>query len=263
MRCNRTAFCDVIQCMLISVHIPKCAGTSFRHVLEQLYGARLWMNYGVAFSRQQANFQVIPAGTNCIHGHFLADTFDDVLPNRRYITWVRHPVERVVSNYYHFLRGPDMRDDCCRELFEKNLNLLQFAELPWMRNETTRYLSGKRVEEFEFIGVVERFEQSMEVFAHRFAAGRDLPEPRVNCNPDRKANNYELSSSEYAALLALNADDVLWYEAAVDRLHAEHAVMKSATHSASIKSFFVETLPNWGKVVSHHAIKTLAFNPVI
>ena len=66
-------------------------------------------------------------------------------PDRELITWVRHPVERVVSNYYHFLRTPDMRDDCCRALYEGKLSLSQFADLEWMCNASSRYFVGKSI----------------------------------------------------------------------------------------------------------------------
>src|SRR5882757_7421029 len=194
--------------MLISVHIPKCAGTSFRHILHTLYGDNLWSNYGHIFTRAQAQPGQVPAGTACIHGHFLADAFDDLFPRRRLMTWVRHPVERVVSNYYHFLRSPDMRDDCCRHLFEERLSLRQFAELDWMRNEATRYLAGKTVEEFEFVGVAEQFTASLAVFAKNFGWDPPLSVPRENVNPSRVGERYDLRPRDHALLSELNAADL-------------------------------------------------------
>ena len=85
--------------MIISVHVPKCAGTSFGRILETQHGDRLWKNYGAIFTREEARKDLIPDGTQCIHGHFFADAFSDLFPAGQLITWVRHPVERVVSNY--------------------------------------------------------------------------------------------------------------------------------------------------------------------
>src|ERR1700678_709074 len=113
--------------MVISVHVPKSAGTSFRRVLDEVCGARIWDNYGTIFSRDQARAELVPPGARIIHGHFIADAFDDLFPRRRLVTWVRHPVERLVSNYHHFLRSPDMRDGCCRLLHEYKVSLRQFA----------------------------------------------------------------------------------------------------------------------------------------
>ncbi len=198
--------------MLVSIHVPKCAGTSFRHILRDVYGDALWLNYGTIFVRSQARASLIPAGTRCIHGHFFADAFDDVLPKRRLITWLRHPVERVVSNYYHFLRSPDMRDDCCRALYERKLTLLQFAELDWMRNEATRYLTGKRLTDFAFVGIAERFEESLEVFGSQFGWTNPVSARRDNTNPERTTDRYPLSAHDYHRIAALNAADLVMYE---------------------------------------------------
>jgi hypothetical protein len=216
--------------MLISVHIPKCAGTSFRHILQALYGENLWTNYGQVFTRNQARPGQIPARTDCIHGHFLADAFDDLYPQRHLLTWVRHPVERVVSNYYHFLRSPDMRDDCCRRLFEERLSLRQFAELDWMRNEATRYLAGKSPDEFAFIGVAESFTDSLAVFAQTFGWHCHLPARRENSNPTRLGERYELRSGDDAHIRELNAADLTWYQETVERL--EDTIRKITSRAA-------------------------------
>jgi len=205
--------------MLISVHIPKCAGTSFRHILQALYGDRLWLNYGQVFVREQAHPGLVPTGTDCIHGHFFADAFDGLFPERQLITWVRHPVERVVSNYHHFLRSPDLRDDCCRALLENNLSLLEFAELDWMRNEATRYLAGKDLSDLAFVGIAERFLESLHLFGTLLGQAAPLPAPRVNVNPARRTPSYPISRAEFDDILALNASDHAWYLRACTQLN--------------------------------------------
>jgi hypothetical protein len=206
------------EAMIISVHVPKCAGTSFRHVLESLCGPQVWYNYGTIFSRGQARADLVPEGARFIHGHFLADAFDDLFPQRRLVTWVRHPIERVVSNYHHFLRAPDMRDDCCRALHEGKLGLEAFAELEWMRNESTRYLAGKPVEDFEFVGITERFGESIGQFCRTFGYRDVVRHPRVNINPGRVSESYALPDRVRARLLELNRDDLGWYARAAERL---------------------------------------------
>lgn len=205
--------------MLISVHIPKCAGTSFRHILRDVYRDALWLNYGTAFVREQAHAGLIPPGTRCIHGHFLANAFDDVLPRHTLITWLRHPVERLISNYYHFLRSPDMRDDCCRGLHERRLSLLQFAELDWMRNEATRYMAGRSLPDFEFVGIVEHFSTSLDILSGKLGWTTAIL-PRVyNINPERTGEHYEISTRDYDIIAALNSKDVDIYHDALAALH--------------------------------------------
>lgn len=204
--------------MLISVHVPKCAGTSFRLLIDRLYGNAVWHNYGIIFSKEQAKAELIPAGTRIIHGHFLADAFDRVASSRRYITWVRHPVQRVVSNYYHFLRSPDMRDDCCRKLHENKLSIRQFSDLEWMRDEIFRYLAGKAIDEFEFVGVSEQFAQSMRLFCstYGFVGFKDFP--LANTNPNKAGRHYALSGGDFAYIAERNQGDLALYNEAVQRL---------------------------------------------
>ena len=212
--------------MVISVHVPKSAGTSFRGVLEEVCGARIWYNYGTIFSREQALPGLVPPGTTFIHGHFLADAFDELFPNRRLVTWVRHPVERLVSNYHHFLRSPDMRDDCCRALHEHGLSLREFADLDWMQNETSRYLANKPVEDFDFIGISERFDESVEVFCDAFGFRSATRSPRENINPERSSERYALSPGDLEHLLERNAADLEWYQRALVRL-SESSIRKA------------------------------------
>ncbi len=207
--------------MIISIHIPKCAGTSFRQILDSAYGDRIWHNYGVIFSREQARPGLVPPGARAIHGHFIADSFDDLFPGRRLITWVRHPVERLVSNYHHFLRSPDMRDDCCRIVHERGLGLREFADLDWMRNMATRYLANKPLRDFEFVGIAERFGDSMDVFCRELGF-RSIPRvPQENANPDRLTARYAISEADFAHIAERNSVDMDWYGQAAQRLSLE------------------------------------------
>jgi hypothetical protein len=185
-----------------------------------VYGPKAWFNYGTIFSRDQADPSLIPLGTQIIHGHFLADAFDQICPDRTLITWVRHPVERVVSNYFHFLRSPDMRDDCCRALHENGLTLRQFSELDWMTNETTRYLAAKPLDDFAFVGIAERFAESVRLFSQVMEIPAIRRLPVENVNPDRKTKRYDLAAGDFEHILERNRRDLEWYEQAVDRLNS-------------------------------------------
>jgi hypothetical protein len=206
--------------MLISVHVPKCAGTNFRHVLHAIYGNEIWYNHGTIFAPGKARPDLVPAGTKMIHGHFLADSFDGLFPDRQLLTWVRHPVERLVSNYYHFLRAPDMRDDCCRALHERRMNLREFADLDWMQNLATRYLAGKPVTDFYFAGITEHFGESIRHFTGLLGFRDVMMLPRENTNPDRRTEQYALSPEDRDYIARRNAADLAWYDQALARLLA-------------------------------------------
>jgi hypothetical protein len=205
--------------VIISVHIPKCGGTSFQHVLQDIFGrGRVWLNYTANLSEGRAPATAIPWRTKCVHGHFLADAFDQAAPAAALITWLRHPVERVVSNYHHFFRHPDPANPTYRELRERNLSLGEFAALPAMRNEATRYLAGKTAGDFRFVGITERFDESLEVFGAAFGVGLPARRPRENVNPERLTESYPLPRGLYDQILAMNLQDFSMYHSAAAEL---------------------------------------------
>ena len=115
-------------------------------------------------------------------------------------------------------RGRSRRDDCCRALYEQKLSLRQFADLEWMRNEAGRYLANKPVEDFEFIGIAERFDASIQHFCRIFGFRNVLKIPRENLNPYRKTERYQISPEDFAYILERNETDLAWYARASERL---------------------------------------------
>jgi len=228
--------------MLVSIHIPKCAGTTFRHILEGIYGRRMWANYGAIFTREQARPDLVPPDTACIHGHFFADAFADLFPQGRLVTWVRHPVERVLSNYYFFLRHPEIPDGCCQALHRDRLTLRQFADLEWMRNESTRYLAGKSFRDFAFVGVTEQFSRSLTRFQAVFGGCLPAVEPHDNVNPDRRTENYPVSGADYGYILERNLTDLRWYQQAVLALAAEETALAPVFTAGATSD---RPPPNW------------------
>ena len=204
--------------MIVSVHIPKCAGTSFRRVLQQIHGTGFWSNYGADFSRD-----AVPRGTTCIHGHFMADAYDRFWPDRKLITMVRHPVQRLVSNYHHFLRRHDPLNPASVELHEKKLSLRDFADLDLMKNEIVRYTCGLTPADFEFVGISERYEESLLLLRRTFKITAPLNCARENVNPDRAEADYLLSADDYAHIARNNAADMRWYDQACRHFDAANA----------------------------------------
>ncbi len=87
--------------LYVFIHLPKCAGTTIKTILEQNIENTFRYPRGV---EPECGWQNV----NCIHGHFTP-----VLPvekgefkNRklRYFTLLRHPVDRTIS-YYNFSMG--------------------------------------------------------------------------------------------------------------------------------------------------------------
>jgi hypothetical protein len=210
--------------MLISIHIPKTAGTAFSSLLQQHFGARLLLDYAdrplaanFAWRRLSSRWKRVTAfdagAYECIHGHFIADKYDFLGSATRHVAWLRDPVQRVASHYHYWRRVPDMRNDDCRRLIEQRLSLEQFAAMPRMRNVAARFFAGKRPREFFFIGLVEDAEASIGRF-HRLTGIGGQGMAADNADPS-DALARELAPALRARIEALNrADRALYDEAA-------------------------------------------------
>src|SRR5437762_9155277 len=94
---------------LISLHIPKTGGTSFRNILKSVYGDDQVVNFeietnGVIRLNEIPFHKKYLPDVKVIHGHFVYETFFNSfkLPEGyKIITWVRDPVKRVISNFYY------------------------------------------------------------------------------------------------------------------------------------------------------------------
>jgi SAM-dependent methyltransferase len=213
---------------LISMHIPKSGGTSFRSVLEELYGstfrpmyAREEMDPGLA---QKVKFN---SQTRCLHGHFQADAFDGHFPEARKITWLRHPVDRVVSLYFQFHHNPESAFESAfnKRIFEEGWSLMDFARQPEVQRQVRWYFNAVPLDSFFFIGVVERYAESLRLFYHLL--GKPTPEvsPGMNVNPKKRMGSaYDLSPAQRSGLESILAEETELYRLVEYRLREQLAL---------------------------------------
>jgi hypothetical protein len=121
-----------------------------------------------------------------VHGHFrpaeLRKWFD-ISPDAKIITWVRDPVQRVISNYYYL---SDMLEKYLDEA-SRGLNILskmqrslrEYAAAPVNCNRMSRFLRGVELEEMTFVGVLEHYEEDMQVLA-QILGWKNYPTFHVN-----------------------------------------------------------------------------------
>lgn len=158
---------------LVSLHIPKTAGTSFRSILLENVSERNFAKVDIFNSgRIKVNDQYFSGNklhrkVKAIHGHFpyrvLHDRFA-IAPNAQLITWLRNPVERVLSNYY-FLKSilqariNEQEDENLLERFGKTLE--EFVSHPENQNVMSNFLEEAPLESFAFIGIQDEFETEL------------------------------------------------------------------------------------------------------
>ena len=143
---------------LLSVHIPKAAGTTFREVLSGVYGVgRVFEDYG---GTPVAELQIADT-IRVIHGHFLADKYSERFPTARRIVWLRHPLFRLISEYFYAQTLQDRTNPAHAQLLDQHLSLLDFAALPAMQNTISIWLNNVSLEGFDFVGIQEFYPQDL------------------------------------------------------------------------------------------------------
>jgi hypothetical protein len=187
---------------IISLHLPKTAGTSFRASLAAHFGDRYRNDYddlpisksetlrqeealaaGHAIARQGL------AGVECIHGHFLPAKYLRLrdIQELTFITWMREPAARMLSHYEYWQESYDARTAAPhhRQVIEQGWTLEQFCLSEQFRNIYTQYLWKFPLEAFSFIGISEFYEEDMREFSERFLVAS--LQPRYE-NATRSAN---------------------------------------------------------------------------
>lgn len=202
---------------VVSVHVPKTAGTSFRVILQSVYGDALVQDYPDRYDNPllQDDLDVGLTGKLVVHGHFHESKYNMVAPSAKKIVWVRNPISRVIS-HFHYLRtvaqNPKYRlNEHREEIIEKDLSLLRFAALPKISNFYTKnYI--QELDNFLFVGITEFFAEDI------VALSRLMNWPRVRqirVNESEYHKSVDLPVMEQLCLL--NLDDIDLYNRAVRR----------------------------------------------
>ncbi len=220
--------------MIISVHIPKTAGTSFRCDLRAAFGARLLEDYGdwtevttaeaeAHNGRRHAAMLAESASYaerfDVIHGHFSADKYRDVFPDGRLVTFVRDPYQHAMSSYEHAVRETrPIAHPSYRAFRERNMTMADLIEA--VPDHQSRYFASVPVDEFAMIGLTERYEASIALFERMF--GITMPRVRDlrNANPNRPSTAYAIPAELRTAVERHRAADLEIYRRAAERFDA-------------------------------------------
>ncbi|MDJ0742004.1 MAG: sulfotransferase family 2 domain-containing protein [Xenococcaceae cyanobacterium MO_167.B27] len=208
---------------LISVHIPKTAGTAFRHVLLNVYGpARVLDDYPP--DRIYHPGTVINPEIAVIHGHFLPSKYHNLFPKAKRIVWLRNPLFRLISEYFFAKTIKDRNNAIHAQLLDKNLSILEFAKIPQMRNFLSHHLTGMELEEFDFVGIQEFYNQDLITLKNILGWSKFYPTVK-NSN---RYQGYQKCLQEIMSndnlinqLAKLNEADLQLYESAL-HLRAKH-----------------------------------------
>ena len=194
---------------ILSLHVPKSGGTSFAKTLEQIYKSQFLSHYPALQDQGSIN---LSSKTECVHGHLYIDIYQSIFPNAEFITWLRHPVDRTVSLYHHILKNPDPENDLHKEILLGNLNLLEFSELEWARNQSLHWFGDRNPEDFKFIGFLETSKSS--IVKCTAALGWPYVPKFPWKNKNAKSQSLKLSAKDRKFIEGKNREELLWQEKA-------------------------------------------------
>ena len=208
--------------MLVSVHLPKTGGSSFRRsVLEPAYGNRLLLDYedrplshpASGRNRRAKTFQPsdeLVARYDCVHGHFLATKYLCEKTPCEFAAWFRDPVQRVVSRFFYGKRKG-------RGEVSEDMTLEEFCELSKFHNLYAKYLWEFDIEQFDFVGITEYYASSVELFLRRFGLQR-YTDVISHANPSKAVGTpYVIDPQVRELIVRTNQEDMDIYERAQSR----------------------------------------------
>lgn len=199
---------------IISIHIPKTGGTTFYTVLKQVYGDKLSESYRRRDLTADNDLeQLVSDGITVLHGHFYYSEVKHLhqKTNAKLITWLRDPVQRVLSSYRFFKALFDNPERNPRN-YERNKHrrhetLMEHAALLECQNRMDVFLNGAVPQDFFFIGVQDDFERDLKLLAKKLSwPPISIPFKNVTSRPSQV-----LDAKELEQLILWNIKDVVLY----------------------------------------------------
>ena len=144
---------------IVSMHIRKTAGISFRKILRDVYGETLSVEY-------PSIKEPITEKTRVVHGHFEAYRYSSQFPEAKCITWVREPISRLRSQYlfwkYHGRKeGILGANPFMQSVISGEISFFDFCTHESMLNTYAYCFQHMTIDQFYFIGISERFTEDV------------------------------------------------------------------------------------------------------
>lgn len=212
---------ELNELKLIAIHIQKTGGMAFKKLLRKEYKRKYYrLNIGLDSENRKRDFQEhlakIPPETQVIHGHFVYEDVAELIkerPRLPVVTWLRQPVDRVVSSYYFMKRKFDegLREN---KPSLEYATLLEFASEEININQMSRVLKGADLRDFAFVGCLEFLAQDLSFMA-ALLGWKQREMPKRNVNREYKEKFSLPNEAELLEIARLNMEDIELYEAAM------------------------------------------------
>ncbi len=205
---------------LIFIHIHKTGGKSMSQVFEDVYGKsstfRLNQNVFRGLKPSEVNLRtLIPGRTNVLSGHLPYPYLQQIVKEDRpkLVTWLRDPVERVISNYYWRL-SLDRSKAAEEGIAYTDMTLDEYIHIPKNQNRMSTFLEGLVLTDLFFIGFLESHDQDMEALAQKLN-WLSLPRIHTNINPAFNKEPRIITAEIREEIKRLNQQDLELFQEAI------------------------------------------------
>jgi Sulfotransferase family len=214
---------------IIFVHIPKAAGTSLLRAVEEKVGQEnVLTDYHrpMAKPEWQRNAQCLLASYytrtqpgKIVSGHFLAGKYGRFTglrfrkrPGLRYAVFFREPLQRAISHYYYWKRTENGGHKVWERFMRESWSLERFLLGHEHVNFQSKFVWRFPLEQFDFIGLADHFQSSLEMMGHTFPILKDLQVMSVNANTDKSMESaYAVDPELERKFRSLNEQDYVLY----------------------------------------------------
>ncbi len=206
---------------VVFLHIPKTAGMTFTSILKSLFPENEIFPAYQAFKLRE-DFEQNEKLYRLFAGHWDYSDIERFQAKPVVLTFLRDPIERMASQFYHLKKSPDdaitknrLRPwdkrlvQLAKEMEFEKFCAFDDSEIDRMANLQTRHLCGKvstpnpgpekekeradligqaiqNIRQIEFVGIVEEFELSLKLFFRMFRLSEEMPEYKsININKVR------------------------------------------------------------------------------
>jgi len=231
--------------LLAFVHVEKAAGTTFIHILRRNYlfkyiDARPYYpeSRGLFAIRDLLLARKIVPGLSCIAGHSVKpySNLDQSLVDVKYITILRDPVKRYVSQYQYWL-----------ERMGKKLTFEEFLDTEEVRNFQTKKFdrngdieNAKNVlkDKIMLVGLVEQFDEFLILLKNKLSSSLDFDPHYKQQNLARnKVKTSDIFESYRDRIEENNLLDIQLYNYAKDTLFPEYIREYGAAYLKDVELF--------------------------
>ncbi len=209
---------------ILSIHIPKTAGSSFYRILKANYpehiSESLRREHVEEMKKKGESLrQYLGAHCRVVHGHVTAREALDMIRREEplVIAFFRDPADRVISNYCYFidlLKNPEQKQQnpAVYEINKHRIHesIYEYAEMEENRNVMSKYLEPLRPGELFFCGLTEQYARDLGMLATRLGWQHKAVE-RINVKGHLRSEYVKDTRDLRFFLRKMNADDVALY----------------------------------------------------